>query len=268
MGEASLSELFTWRSAICESDLPATTRHVALTLSLHMSERGDSCFPSKRTLADECGRTRRTVQRHVRKLVEQGWLRKDGIHQFQTPGGPQETVQYRATIPAEGGVRDSHPSSKGASQFREGGVRVTPKDDSKQDDNKKTLVEKTLWPVFLDELGGDGRQPQLTAKRRKKLRSLHEEQLPDDPSDAASRFRQILQAVQNSDHHMSKRAYQMPESLFRSEERRDRWAMAAAEGASSNGNGSKPASEALQGIYGDDWREKVYGEGGDDGPGG
>jgi len=38
------SPLFTWRSAIAESHLPPTTKLVAVMLSLHMNERGGSCF--------------------------------------------------------------------------------------------------------------------------------------------------------------------------------------------------------------------------------
>lgn len=86
-----------------------------------------------------------------------------------------------------------------------------------------------LWPIYLDELGGNGRQPSLTEKRRKKLGLLGEEQLSgeDDPEET---FREILRTVQASDHHMSQRSYQMPESLFRNEDRRERWTLQALDG--------------------------------------
>src|SRR2546423_1648665 len=60
---AELQPLFGWRSQLVEPDsgLTATERHVALTLALHMNERGGSCFPSIRTLA-----------REVRELVDEG----------------------------------------------------------------------------------------------------------------------------------------------------------------------------------------------------
>ena len=38
-------------------------------------------------------------------------------------------------------------------------------------------------------------------------------------------FKGILKAVKSSEHHMKERAWQLPESLFRNEERRERWAM-------------------------------------------
>lgn len=71
---ARLSPLFTWRGAIADSGLPATTRHVALTLSLHMNERGGSAFPSHATLARESGLSDRAVGEHLRKLRDEGWL--------------------------------------------------------------------------------------------------------------------------------------------------------------------------------------------------
>lgn len=66
--------LFTWRSAICDSGLPPTTRHVALTVSLHMNERGGSCYPTLDQLADETGLSRSTVQTHRKALEDAGWL--------------------------------------------------------------------------------------------------------------------------------------------------------------------------------------------------
>ena len=83
-----------------------------------------------------------------------------------------------------------------------------------------------LWDVFLEELGGDGRPPTLTRSRREKLRLLRDEYLGDLP-DPLARFRSLLQAVKQSEHHMSVRDYQMPESLFKNRERRDKWAVKA-----------------------------------------
>lgn len=78
-----------------------------------------------------------------------------------------------------------------------------------------------LWRVWLDELGGDRPFPRLTATRSKKLKALADEHL--DCDDPLGVFRKMLQAVKSSEHHMGNRSYQMPESLFRNEERRDTW---------------------------------------------
>lgn len=95
-----------------------------------------------------------------------------------------------------------------------------------------------MWRVWLQELGGDPPHPKLTAKRKKLLSAFADEQLDEDkePLDA---FRAVLKTVKRSDHHMSQRSYQMPESLFRNEERRDRWMLMSR-------NGQAPTSGALK----------------------
>ena len=47
MARSSLSPLFTWRSALADSDLEPPTRHVGLAISLYMNERGGSAFPER-----------------------------------------------------------------------------------------------------------------------------------------------------------------------------------------------------------------------------
>ncbi len=97
-----------------------------------------------------------------------------------------------------------------------------------QQHNIKEVKEvKELWKIFLEELGGTGKQPSLTAKRKQILGLLFTEQL--DPTNYEEEFRGILKAVKGSEHHMKERAYQMPESLFRNEERRERWALKGSE---------------------------------------
>lgn len=93
-----------------------------------------------------------------------------------------------------------------------------------------------LWKIWLDELGGTGKQPTLTTKRKEKLKALWAEHLADSENPVET-FRKILKAIKASDHHMSQRAYQMPESTFVNEERRDRWAMQA---GNPNTNGKHP----------------------------
>jgi hypothetical protein len=90
-----LSALFTWRGALVGDDSSASAleRHVGLTLSLHMSERGDSAFPSVETLAGECGRSVSTVRGALRELERKGWLAT------QTRVGRGHTNVYEAVIP-------------------------------------------------------------------------------------------------------------------------------------------------------------------------
>jgi hypothetical protein len=87
-----LAPLFTWRSAITESGLKPVTRHVALTLSLHMNERGGSCWPSLATLAAETGLAVKTVREHMAALARTGWLER-----IDRPGS---SCMWRARTPA------------------------------------------------------------------------------------------------------------------------------------------------------------------------
>ena len=90
----TLSPLFTWRAELsrCSSGLSPNARHIALVMSLHMSEKGDSCFPSVPTLACESGRAQSTVRAGIAELVEKGWLTKK-------KGGGRHSNRYTARIP-------------------------------------------------------------------------------------------------------------------------------------------------------------------------
>jgi hypothetical protein len=80
-----------------------------------------------------------------------------------------------------------------------------------------------LWAVYLEDLSPKPPHPRLTDKRKSVLVALYDEQLSRNGSDPLVLFRKVLKAVKGSAHHMGTRAYQLPESLFRSEERRESW---------------------------------------------
>ncbi len=65
---------WTWRHAIINSTLPATTRHVLLTLSCHVNDAGEPVYPSTRLLAAETNLSERAVITHLRAAAEAGWL--------------------------------------------------------------------------------------------------------------------------------------------------------------------------------------------------
>ena len=94
---AGLAPLFTWRSAICESDLPPTARHVAATLSFYMNERGGSAYPGAVRLAHDTGLSERTVRSALALLVERGWLvlAKEGGRK----GERRQANEYVAAVP-------------------------------------------------------------------------------------------------------------------------------------------------------------------------
>ncbi len=91
-----------------------------------------------------------------------------------------------------------------------------------------------MWGIWLKELGGKPPYPKLTDMRRKKLEALQREHL-DQETDPSTRFRGICQAVLASEYHMGNRAFQMPESLFLNEERRERWYLESLDGHNSGG---------------------------------
>lgn len=97
MSSTTLSRLFSWRGAIVDSDLPAPAKQVALTLSLHMSERGDSCFPSQATLVSETSLSKSTVCTHLKTLEERGFLHRE-------PGAKGRSTRYTAVVPDSAGA--------------------------------------------------------------------------------------------------------------------------------------------------------------------
>lgn len=101
---------FSWRLAILRSDLQPVTRHVLLTLSCHMNDAGESCFPSLKTLCRETGLSNRCVIDHLRIAADAGWINissqrfrgqawKRNSYSIQWPEGGEP----RSPRPAEGG---------------------------------------------------------------------------------------------------------------------------------------------------------------------
>lgn len=85
----------SWRSAIADSALPPQARHVALTLSLHMNERGGgSCFLFPRTLRKETGLGRSSIVKYLRLLEQEGWL-------YRHHGGGKVMTRYMAISPSD-----------------------------------------------------------------------------------------------------------------------------------------------------------------------
>jgi len=88
--------LFVWRRALINSTLAATTRHVLLTLSLHMNELGRSCYPSVMTLARETGLSRQSVMTHLGRAADTGWIT---IIRHGYPGRIWKRNEYTAVLP-------------------------------------------------------------------------------------------------------------------------------------------------------------------------
>lgn len=124
---AKMLNLFEWRRLIASKNGPPspTTRHLLLTASLHMDEKGESCFPSTRTIAEETGLSERSVICHLAMAVATQWLVKEirGLS-----GQCWRRHEYKARIPLkllkqfqqlqhEGTEVGSAPISEGAEPY-------------------------------------------------------------------------------------------------------------------------------------------------------
>jgi len=115
--------LIEWRDLVASKQGPkrSTTRHVLLTLSLHMQLDGSSCFPSVRLLAERTGLSERTVCTHLRAACEESWIRKivkgkSGkgwrLHQyFPTIPVGAEPPSLRQSKRTESGAQGTEPDS-------------------------------------------------------------------------------------------------------------------------------------------------------------
>jgi hypothetical protein len=97
-GERRLAPLFDWRSAVCDSSLSSTQRHVLLTLSLYMNTRGGSAHPGSARLAHDTALHVDTVKRALRSATDAGWLiiREKGS---ALPGKPRRATEYVCNVP-------------------------------------------------------------------------------------------------------------------------------------------------------------------------
>ena len=70
-------DVLRWRRLFLNYGPPiSTTRLVGLVISANMNGAGESSFPSFKTIAEGACIARRTAMRHLRLLVEQGWLNR------------------------------------------------------------------------------------------------------------------------------------------------------------------------------------------------
>jgi len=96
-----MKTLFTWRHGVLESDLPATTKLVLLTLACHMNDVGGSCFPSIERLMHETSLSKPTVINHLKLAKKLGWI-QSGIHGFS--GQKWRSNEYKiGSLHPEGG---------------------------------------------------------------------------------------------------------------------------------------------------------------------
>jgi len=117
-GDRMKARPWSWRQAVAESDLAATTKHVLLTLSLFLSDVGEGVFPSLTTMAGLTSLSAKTVREHLQLARSKGWLDKESrfaeggrqksnlyvVKYPKTPTGPTAQMELRMGAHPAGGV--------------------------------------------------------------------------------------------------------------------------------------------------------------------
>ncbi len=109
---------WSWRQRLLKSDLPSTTRHVLLTLSCHVNDAGEPCFPTIEQLVAETGLSKRAVLTQVKLGKENGWLT---IRRHGFGGQKWSRNEYTLAWP-----EDVKGGERGAPNLAEGGERGAP----------------------------------------------------------------------------------------------------------------------------------------------
>lgn len=109
-------KVWSWRSAIQKSDLQSTTKLVLFNLSVHMSDAGESCFPSTKLQAKSTGLSERSVCTHLDLAEEAGFI-ETTKHGFGDKKWARN--EYKAIYP-EGTELGSAPCDEGTEPPSEG----------------------------------------------------------------------------------------------------------------------------------------------------
>lgn len=217
-----------------------TTKAVLLVLADTCNHEG-ICWPGQEYIAVRAEVSVRSVRNHLEVLESAGLLsrRKRG-----RKGGGRTSDEYFLNIPDE---ESNQAKVAGLNQQPVAGLNrnavadeppVEPPTEQGSPDGDPSEWMHECWER---QFGTEGRLLALTPKRRQKYRAMFTEQLASAP-DPTVAWRAVLYAVSQSDHHMSDRAYQMPESLLLNPERRDRWVDATIRAL--NSRGSRPGDES------------------------
>lgn len=185
MSNAQLAPVITWRSLIAESDLPPTTRHVALALSLYMNEKGGSAFPGAERLARDTSLTDRAVRENLKILVERGYLR------VLNPGGGRGNAKvFAAANPESDDAKPGIPTQQTLNEVQASSPVVV-------QESPPAASQRKRDPIFeaLAEVCGIDWQEGLTDTSRGRLNSATSElrKVGATPEDIRRRARRYVQ---------------------------------------------------------------------------
>lgn len=97
-------KVWSWRQAVLESDLEATTKLVLCVVSTFMNDHGGGCYPSQDTISKLCSLSERAVIKHLGISQSKGWLK---AKKRAISGSKWAANEYEASSP--GGVNLIHP---------------------------------------------------------------------------------------------------------------------------------------------------------------
>jgi hypothetical protein len=93
----------SWRKAIIDSRLHPTTKHILLTIYIHINLSYEPRFPNTTTLSKETGLSLRCILNHLALASEQGWVTNKkceyGGH-WLVPSGPHALSRHKESMPA------------------------------------------------------------------------------------------------------------------------------------------------------------------------
>lgn len=92
----TIRPLFSWRAAICKSDLDPYTKLTLFALSFYMNEMGTSCFPTQISLSKDTSLSRRQIQISLKTAAMKGWIKRE-LHGFK--GQKWKNHEYFAAMP-------------------------------------------------------------------------------------------------------------------------------------------------------------------------
>lgn len=240
------------RAVFGPGKLATAERAVMASLILHRNGKSGRTDPSIATIAADTGMCTRSVMRALQELEGNGLI----VREMRNGCRTRYSI-HPPTSDTESPVAQSHPCQTVTQPVTQshGTSDTESPERTKERTKERTDESAKLWPAFVEMM--DGASLKLTDGRRKCLQRLYREQLATAP-DPMALFTATLRAVKASDHHMSNRAYQMPESLFRNEERRERWTEQgrALLNGRANGRGADPRMLSTAELWEAERRER------------
>lgn len=224
-----------WRILSKDNALDASERLVLTVLEMHRNKETGACYPSRPTIAAETGMTVTGVHNVLIRLEK-----KSVLERRTAAGKPTHYEIHFHRIP----VKQVDPlnvvdplNPVDATRQRGGGDPSTSltRIEKEQQKNIAEPVDE-MWNVFKSTVLGTANYS-LTSGRKRCLRLFHTEQLRAE-AEPMTLFQAVANAIK-ADSFIMQNGHILPESVFRNQERRDRWATKARQQIPHrNGNGA------------------------------